>query len=157
MRRGREYPGAQTVSRARRRGVGIPCRVLCVTWLAAVAALRAAEPPPQALYVRAPTLAATLTATRGRYLAWQQSQAWSRSDLTWGPWSATGLLAADPADEALLPAATGGTDATTTAGTPLWSARPEWQEMQSVAPATPWLKVAPLQALVVWQAEHCPV
>ena len=39
----------------------------------------------------------------------------------------------------------------------LAGARPEWQEMQSVAPATPWLKVAPLQALVVWQAEHCPV
>ena len=31
-----------------------------------------------------------------------------------------------------------------------------WQEAQSVAPAAPWLKVAPVQALVLWQAEHCP-
>ena len=33
---------------------------------------------------------------------------------------------------------------------------PEWQLAQPVAPAAWWLKVAGSQALVLWQAEHCP-
>jgi len=90
-------------------------------WVALAGVLGAADLPPHALYARQPTLVATLAATRARYTAWQQSLAWARSDLSWGSWSATGLVAATADDTAPLPAANGD-------GAPAWSAHPEWPD-----------------------------
>lgn len=120
--------------------------LLCVAGLT-LTALRAGEPPSHPLYVHAPTLAATLTATRDRYAAWQQSLAWTRSDLVWEPWSATGPIAADAADAALLPAVAAGTEAKAADGALLWSPRPTWPDgsLFNAAPAD-----ASARAVAVW-------
>jgi len=80
------------------------------------------------LYVNQDDLAATMSATRARYVEWLAEQRPVRSAVTLGPWHVTEPLGVQSADQAAFPDQSVDLDAKTAEGKPLWSPRAGWKD-----------------------------
>jgi hypothetical protein len=110
-------------------------KALVTVWAAAAAFCQVPCPaggtancPATALYLKQEGLAATMLATRARYVAWLAEQGASRAAVTLGPWHATGPLRVADADEPGFPEQCVDPRAKGGDGNPLWSQRPGWKD-----------------------------
>lgn len=85
--------------------------------------------PWAGLYVRQPSLSASMLATRARYAQWSEEQKPLRGTLSWGRWQV--------AEEELDPSCTASRDLLIPApsGKPRWSERPDWRDGALLAAA----------------------
>ena len=80
------------------------------------------------LYVEKESLAATMSATRARYVAWLAEQKPARAAVTLGPWHAAGPLDVASADRAAFLEQGVDLAAKTAEGKPLWTPRAGWKD-----------------------------